>query len=84
MTLYDDDSECKELLRSFMALALLPIDSIHEGYELLKRKARASVHKEQLRLFISYFDNEWMHTFHPSTWLVCKKTWRTNNFAEGK
>ena len=36
MKLYDDDTELQEILSSFMGLALLPIDRIHEGYEILK------------------------------------------------
>ncbi|CAF1468279.1 unnamed protein product, partial [Adineta ricciae] len=42
MTLYDDDVEARELLRSFMALALLPIGWIFEGFELLKHKILSS------------------------------------------
>ena len=73
MTLYDDHVESRELLRSFMALALLPVDHIHEGYELLKQKTLICDHKEQLESFVSYFNNEWINGFHPSTWSVNRK-----------
>ena len=84
MTLYDDHAETRELLRSFMALALLPIDRIGEGFDLLKKKIIFSDQKDQLQPFVSYFEKEWMHSYHPSTWSVAGKTWRTNNHAEGE
>jgi hypothetical protein len=84
MALYDDHAETRELLRSFMALALLPIDRIDEGFQLLKHKILAADHKDQLQLFVSYFEKEWMQNCPPSTWSVGGKRWRTNNHAEGE
>jgi hypothetical protein len=84
MTLYDNHVESRELLRCFMALALLPIDRIYKGFELLKQKILVCAHRQELETFISYFENEWLNSFHPSTWCVSKKKWRKNNFAEGK
>ena len=84
MSLYDDHSESRELLRNFMALALLPTSCIHEGFMVLKQKSLTTTYKEEIRPFVSYFENEWFHRFDPSTWSVNKKTWRTNNFAEGE
>jgi hypothetical protein len=84
MTLYDDDVEARALLRSFMSLAVLPMDRIQKGLELLKRNSLASTWKQQLTPFVLYFENEWIHYFQPSMWSVDKKKWRTNNHAEGK
>lgn len=84
MNLYEDYAESRELLRGFMGLALLPIDHIQEGYEILKQRVKISSQAKQLNAFVSYFEREWMHTFKPSTWSVNKSTWRTNNHAEGK
>jgi len=67
-----------------MALALLPVHRIEEALAVLKTKAAASPHAKELKPFVSYFNKEWMNTFEPSTWSVCDKTWRTNNYAEGK
>ena len=67
--------QTRELLRSFMALALLPIDRIGEGFEQLKKKIICSDQKDQLQPFVSYFEKEWMHSFQPSTWSVAEKTW---------
>ena len=83
MTLYDDDVEARALLRSFYSLALLPIDRIQEGFELLKRNSLESTSKQQLTPFVSYFEHEWIHHFQPAMWSVDKKKWRTNNHAEG-
>ncbi|CAF4415714.1 unnamed protein product [Rotaria magnacalcarata] len=84
MNLYEDDAESRELLRGFMGLALLPIDRIYEGYEILKQRVTTSSQAKQLNAFVSYFEHEWMHVFKPTTWSVNKSTWRTNNHAEGK
>ncbi len=84
MTFYDDDAGLRELLRGFMALALLPIEIIPDGFKLLKHKVLVSNHTRQLEPFVSYFEKEWLNTFTPSTWSVNTNTWRTNNFAEGK
>ena len=84
MALYDDHAETPELLRSFVASALLPINRIDEGFQLSKHKIIAADHKDQLRVFVSYFEKEWMHHYPPSTWSVGGKTWRTNNHAEGE
>ncbi|CAM4942461.1 unnamed protein product [Rotaria socialis] len=84
MNLYEDDVESRELLRGFMGLALLPIDRIYEGYEILKQRVTTSSQAKQLNAFVSYFQHEWMHVFKPSTWSVKKTTWRTNNPAEAQ
>jgi hypothetical protein len=84
VTFYDDDAGLRELLRGFMALALLPIEIIPDGFKLLKHKVLVSNHTRQLEPFVSYFEKEWLNTFTPSTWSVNTNTWRTNNFAEGK
>lgn len=42
MACYDDGTDTRESLRSFMALALLPIDRIRDGYDLLREKSHAS------------------------------------------
>ncbi|CAF3730827.1 unnamed protein product [Rotaria socialis] len=84
MNLYEDDAESRELLRGFMGLALLPIDRIYEGYEILKQRVTTSSQAKQLNAFVSYFEHEWMHVFKPSTWSVNKSTWRTNNHAEAQ
>ncbi|CAF0958882.1 unnamed protein product, partial [Didymodactylos carnosus] len=84
MKLYDDDTELRELLSGFMGLALLPIDRVHEGYEILKQRVTTSSHTKQLDTFVSYFENEWLNVFKPSTWSVNKSTWRTNNHAEAQ
>ncbi|CAF4438274.1 unnamed protein product, partial [Rotaria socialis] len=84
MNLYEDDAESRELLRGFMGLALLPIDRICEGYEILKQRVTTSSQAKQLNAFVSYFENEWMHVFKPSTWFVNKSMWRTNNHAKAQ
>ncbi|CAF3880833.1 unnamed protein product, partial [Rotaria sp. Silwood1] len=84
VTFYDDDVELRELLRDFMALALLPIEIIPDGFKLLQHKVLVSNHTRQLEPFVSYFEKEWLNTFTPSTWSVNTNTWRTNNFAEAQ
>ena len=73
MNFYDDHLDSRQLLRSFMALALLSIDRIYRGFELFKRRIIVSDHRQQLETFVSYFENEWMHNFHPSQWSVSRK-----------
>ncbi|CAF2107924.1 unnamed protein product [Rotaria magnacalcarata] len=84
MSLYENDPESRHLLRSFMALALLPIDIIPNGYELLKKEVHVSPQAEQLKIFAVYFESEWLNSFKPSTWSVSNSTWRTNNFSEAQ
>ncbi|CAF1325281.1 unnamed protein product [Rotaria sordida] len=84
MKVYDDDLKLRELLRGFMALALLPINRIQDGSAILKQNVLASNQTRQLEPFVSYFENEWLNTFKPSTWSVNTNTWRTNNFAEAQ
>ncbi|CAF3439482.1 unnamed protein product, partial [Rotaria sp. Silwood2] len=84
MSLYENDPESRHLLRAFMALALLPIEIIPEGYELLKKQIKVSPQAQQLKMFAIYFENEWLNKFKPSTWSVSNSTWRTNNFAEAQ
>ncbi|CAF1506816.1 unnamed protein product, partial [Didymodactylos carnosus] len=74
MKLYHDDTELRELLRDFMDLALLPIDRVHEGYEILKQRVTTSSHTKQLDTFVSYFENEWLNVFKPSSWSVNQST----------
>ena len=84
MKIYETDAEVRHLLRSFMTLALLPIDVIREAFEILKKKVANCAQSNQLQVFVSYFQNEWLNYFKPSMWSVSNSTWRTNNFAEGK
>ncbi|CAM4847238.1 unnamed protein product, partial [Rotaria magnacalcarata] len=84
MNLYDNDTDSRDLLRSFMGLALLPIDRIQEAFQILKLHAAASPHSKELKCFVSYFKSEWLNTFQPSTWSVGESTWRTNNYAEAQ
>ena len=84
MTLYDNDTELRALLRGFMALALLPIEYISNGFNILKQKVSVSETTRQLDPFVSYFEGEWLNTFKPSSWSANTNTWRTNNFAKGK
>ena len=66
-----------------MALALLPTNLILDGFNLLNDKVELCPQAEQLRVFVNYFEHEWLNNFKPSTWSVSKSNWRTNNFAEG-
>ena len=84
MKLYDDDTELREILRSFLGLALLPVDSIDEGHEILKQIVSTSSHSRQLDPFVAYFENEWFSVFKPTVWCVKKSMWRTDNYVEGK
>ena len=84
MNFYEDHTATRDLLRSFMGLTLLPIHQIYKEFELLKKKIIVCEHRQQLKTFVSYIENEWFNIFHPSTWCVSKKRWRTTNFAEGK
>lgn len=84
MKMYEDDLELRHLLRAFMGLALLPTDLIYEGFEILKEKVQCSSKKDQLEIFVSYFQKQWIQQCKPSMWCVNKSTWRTNNFAEGR
>ena len=67
MKIYETDPEACHLLRAFMALALWLIDSIREGFEILKEKVTNSSQSNQLESFISYFKSEWLNYFKPST-----------------
>ena len=58
MTLYDDDVELRALLRGFMALALLPVDYISNGFSILKQKVAECHAAHQLEPFVTYFENE--------------------------
>jgi hypothetical protein len=82
MKLYESDPQSRQLIRSFMALALLPIDLISDGFELLKKKVQESPQAEQLKLFLVYFQKQWLKCFKPAIWSVGDSSWRTNNFAE--
>ncbi|CAF1061346.1 unnamed protein product [Adineta steineri] len=84
MTIYDDDVELRALLRGFMALALLPVQYILDGFSILKQKVSVSQATRQLEPFVSYFEGEWLNTFTPSSWSVNTNSWRTNNFAEAQ
>ena len=66
MKIYEDDMQSRHLLRSFMALALLPVELIRCGFDLLKKKVKDSAKLEQLKAFVEYFENEWLHHFKPS------------------
>ncbi len=84
MKLYENDPEARHLLRTYMGLALLPIELIPGGLKLLKKKVRASPNAEQLKIFLVYFEKQWLHQFKPEMWSVSDSNWRTNNFAEGE
>ncbi|CAF3988585.1 unnamed protein product [Rotaria magnacalcarata] len=58
MKLYDNDTDSRDLLRSFMGLALLPIDHIQEAFQILKLHVAASPHSKELRCFILYFKTQ--------------------------
>ncbi|CAM4979800.1 unnamed protein product [Rotaria socialis] len=84
MKIYETHTESRQVLRAFMALALLPAYVIHEAYEVLKQKVANSSQGNQLEKFVLYFQKEWIDHFKPSMWCVNKSTWRTNNFAEAQ
>lgn len=84
MKLYESDPELRHLLRTLMALALVPIEYIPDGFKLIKRKVRASAEAENIKAFLSYFERQWFNNFKPDMWSVSDSNWRTNNFAEGK
>ncbi|CAF3515474.1 unnamed protein product, partial [Rotaria sp. Silwood2] len=50
MKVYDTDAEARHLLRAFMGLALLPMNLIRDGFIVLKKKVKASCHRDQLEL----------------------------------
>ncbi|CAM4848870.1 unnamed protein product [Rotaria magnacalcarata] len=58
MNLYDNDIDSRDLLCSFMGLALLPIARIQEALQILKLHVAASPHSEELKCFVSYFKSE--------------------------
>ncbi|CAF3322392.1 unnamed protein product [Rotaria socialis] len=84
MKVYDTDAEARHLLRAFMGLALLPMNLIHDGFIMLKKKVKTSCYRNQLEVFVSYFKSEWIDHFKPSMWCVSNSRWRTNNFAEAQ
>ena len=84
MKLYENDPQSRHLIRSFIALALLPIEMIPDGFELLKKKVQESPQAHQLKEFLIYFRKQWLNHFKPTIWSVCDSNWRTNNFAEGE
>ncbi len=84
MKLYENDPQSRHLLRSFMALALVPLDMVQEGFELLKKRVQESSEVDQIKRFLVYFENQWLNHFKPAIWSVCESNWRTNNFAEGE
>ncbi|CAF1103171.1 unnamed protein product, partial [Rotaria magnacalcarata] len=84
MKLYESDPELRHISRAFMGLALVPIEHIPDGFNLLKKKLRASSEAEKLRTFLGYFKNQWFNNFKPEMWSVSDSNWRTNNFAEAQ
>ncbi|CAF1573850.1 unnamed protein product [Rotaria magnacalcarata] len=68
MKVYDTDAEARHLLRAFMGLALLPMNLIHDGFIMLKKKVKTSCYRNQLEVFVSYFKSEWIDHFKPSMW----------------
>ncbi|CAF4161369.1 unnamed protein product [Rotaria magnacalcarata] len=84
MKLYESDPELRHILRAFMGLALVPIEHITDGFNLLKQKLRASSEAEKLRTFLGYFKKQWFNNFKPEMWSVSDSNWRTNNFAEAQ
>ncbi|CAF1103951.1 unnamed protein product, partial [Rotaria sp. Silwood1] len=65
MKLYESDPELRHLLRTFMGLALVPIEHIPDGFQLLKKKLRASSEAAKLRAFLDYFEKQWFNNFKP-------------------
>jgi hypothetical protein len=84
MKLYESNAELRHLLRSFMGLALLPVEHIQDGFKILKKKLRAFPESDNLKAFQGYFEKQWFRSFKPEMWSVSDSNWRTNNFAEGK
>ncbi|CAF0911596.1 unnamed protein product [Rotaria sordida] len=84
MKLYENDLQSRHLMRSFMALALLPNELIPDRFKLLTKKVHESPQAEQLRIFLVYFEKQWLKHFRPTIWSMCDSNWRTNNFAEAQ
>lgn len=76
---YEEHEEKRQILRSFMALSLLPKDRVLAGFHIVK--SRAAKYNE-LHQFVVYFQRQWFKSFKPDLWCVGSSTFRTNNSTE--
>ena len=56
---YQQDTEVRNILKSFVALALIPEEDIYIGFQKLK-ETTAKMHNEKITEFVSYFEATWL------------------------
>lgn len=69
------------IIRKFMGLALLPANNIPQAHLWLVTNIPDGM-KNNLREFLTYFDDEWIRRTTPELWSVFNLNNRTNNFTE--
>ncbi|CAF1512869.1 unnamed protein product [Adineta steineri] len=76
---YEEHEEKRAILRSFMALSLLPQDRVLEGFHIVKIRAKKY---NELHRFVVYFERQWFRVFKPHLWCIGATVFRTNNSTE--
>ena len=56
---YQQDTELRNILKSFVALALIPQEDIYIGFQKLK-ETTAKMQNEKITEFVSYFEATWL------------------------
>ncbi|CAF0884612.1 unnamed protein product [Brachionus calyciflorus] len=69
-------TEYNEFINMFGALALVPIDRIQEGLDIIKQVKPNDAKCDQL---LSYFENQWLKNIQPKIWNHFDSVVRTNN-----
>ncbi|RNA13080.1 Ragulator complex LAMTOR3 [Brachionus plicatilis] len=72
--------EHRELINLFGALALIPIEKINEGFEIIKLFKPNDAKCDQM---LTYFENQWLNKIQPNIWNHFDSDIRTNNKIEG-
>ncbi len=85
---YENNDVVRGLCRKLMAIALLPIDDIEDGYvEILSQlTSQTSLDTRTFNLMndlMKYYDREWLQVIGKEMYCVYNLDWRTNNNCEG-
>lgn len=58
---YRNDLALHNMFRMSKALALLPVEHIAEGFNLIKEESSHAENEQIARRYINYFENQWMN-----------------------
>lgn len=85
---YENVGSVRDLCRKLMAVALLPIDNVEDGYlEVLNQltlETCSNTHVFNLmNELMNYYDREWLKIIGKDMYCVYNLDYRTNNNCEG-